>query len=302
MTKKRDIAVRLREKILGGVSSGALRAGDRLPSSRALAPEFEADPRVIAAAYRILSMEALVEIKPRSGIYVSRIACEEAMAQPVPLNWLADVFVNAVTKGLPISELGSVVFDFAETRRIRAAVVANTTDQAVGISAELKREYGLNASPYHLDEIAGPRRPAKFMTAAVVFAANDCATQVREVTRALRRTMIAISLRPDVLDAEWLRLAKGRVYVVATDPAFAMKIPGIFPPALPALDVSVLLVGRDDLSVIPPEAPTYVTESARRAIGKTELPGRVIRPRRLFSDATVRNVVSFIMAHNCTYR
>lgn len=298
MTKKGGIAIRLREKILTGIESGALRAGDRLPSSRELAPEFDADPRVIAAAYRTLSGEALVEIRPKSGVFVSSSACNRSLAAGPPVNWLANVFVEAVRKGLAMSELGSVVFDFAETRRIRAAVIADTIDQAIGISAELKREYGLNASHHHIDEMLGKHLPPKLAGAQVFFAGNDCARQVSKVARTMRRPMVAISIRPDIFDAEWLSLIQGDVYVVATDPAFVKKLPRIFPENASVSNVKVMVVGSDDLSAIPPNAPTYVTESARRAIGKTRLPGRIIRPRRLFSDSTVRDVVSFIMAHN----
>lgn len=298
MTKKGGIAGRLRERILNGIETGALRGGDKLPSSRELAPEFDADPRVVAAAYRTLVLEALVEIRPKSGVYVSPTACNRPLAARLPMNWLADVFVDAVRKGLPISELGSVVFDFAETRRIRAAVVADTADQAAGISAELKREYGLTASPHHLDELLGSRLPPKLAAAQVFFAANDCASQVSRVARTIGRPMVAIALRPDVFDAEWVSLIQGQIYVVATDPAFVQKIPRIFPDSDSVKNVKVMLVGTDDLSTIPANAPTYVTESARIAVGKTRLPGRTIQPRRLFSDSTVRDIVSFIMAQN----
>lgn len=298
MTKRGGIATRLRERIMGGIETGALRAGDRLPSARELAPQFDADPRVVASAYRTLSMEALVEVRPKSGVFVSHAACNGQNAEKVPVNWLAEVFVEAVRKGLPISELGSVVFDFSETRRIRAAVVADTVDQAMGIAAELKREYGLNATPHHIDELRGKSLSPKLAAARVFFAANDCAMEVSKVARMMSRPMVAIALREDLFDAAWLSLLQTPSYVVVTDAAFAQKIPRIFPKVVSRETVTVLVVGSDDLSAIPPDAPTYVTESARRSIGKTRLPGRVIRPRRLFSDDSVRDVVCFIMAHN----
>lgn len=300
MTKKGGIASRLRETILSGIDSGALKMGDRLPSSRELAPEFDADPRVVASAYRALSMEALVEIRPKSGVYVSTGAAARPATPPVPVNWLADVFVDAIRQGVPISELGSSVLDFAETRRIRAVAIADTADQALGISAELKREYGLSASPHHVAEIRAARLPPKVASAQVFFAANDCAPEVSRITRALKRPMVAVSLRPDIFDADWMLLIEQKVYVVATDPAFIQKIPKIFPRGDAARNVKLMLVGRDDMSLIPRGAPTYVTESARRALGSTRLPGRVIRSRRLFSDDTVRDVVSYIIAHNST--
>ena len=243
-------------------------------------------------------MEALVEVRSKSGVYVSPSACNRPADKPLPVNWLAEVLAESVRKGLPLSELGAVVFDFSETRRIRAAVVADTIDQAHGIAAELKREYGLTASHHHIDELRARKLPAKVAAARVFFAANDCALEVRKTARALRRPMVEVSLRTDVFDAEWLSLLRSRVYVVATDPAFREKLPRVIPDSSSRENVTVLLVGSDDLSAIPPDAPTYVTESARRSLGRTRLPGRIIRPRRLFSDNTVRDVVRFIMAQN----
>ena len=298
MTKRREIAEQLRVRILAGIDDGGLGRGDRLPSSRELAPEFGADPRVVTAAYRELAMESLVEIRPKSGVFVSSAAPKGGGTPYIPVNWVADVFVQAVNRGVPLPELGSTVFDFAETRRIRAAAVADTIDQAVGISRELKREYGVTASSHHLAEIQSPRLPPKLALARVIFAANDCAAEVHKVARALKRPMVAVSLRADLFDTEWLSLIQGEVFVVATDPAFLEKVRHVFPRAKGPANVRLMVVGRDDLSRIPKGAPTYLTESARKAIGSFRLPGRVIKPRRLFSDNTVRDIVSFIVAQN----
>ena len=45
----------IRRRVLRGIQAGALVAGDRLPSARELAPEFEVDYRVVIAAYRDLA-------------------------------------------------------------------------------------------------------------------------------------------------------------------------------------------------------------------------------------------------------
>ncbi len=65
------IADTLRGRILRGLQAGTLRNGDRLPSARDLAGEFEVDHRAILAAYRELAAEGLVELRQRGGIYVA---------------------------------------------------------------------------------------------------------------------------------------------------------------------------------------------------------------------------------------
>lgn len=298
MTKRLAITVRLRERILTAINNGALWGGERLPSSRELAAEFRADPRVVAAAYREIAMEGLVEIRPKSGVYVSSNATSKRGGPSLPINWVSNMFVDAVSRGVPLPELGPALLDFAEARRIRAAAVADTVDQAFGIGRELKRDYGIDATCHHLAEIQGSRLPPKFKAARVIFAANDCSADVRNVATTLGLPVVAISLRADLFDAEWGPVIEREVYVVVADPGFARKVRRVISRTGASARVRLMVVGRDDLASIPGGAPTYLTESARRAIGKTRLPGRVITPRRLFSDATVRAIVSFIVVHN----
>src|SRR5688572_30346161 len=71
MPARRDaIAGALRQRVVGGLHLGTLKAGDRLPSLRQLAAETGADPRVVLAAYRQLAREGLVGLRTRSGAYV----------------------------------------------------------------------------------------------------------------------------------------------------------------------------------------------------------------------------------------
>src|SRR4051812_23472079 len=60
----------LRYLIVGLLHVGRLRRGDPLPSIRAVARDFGADHRAVAAAYRVLEAEGLVEIRPGAGVYL----------------------------------------------------------------------------------------------------------------------------------------------------------------------------------------------------------------------------------------
>jgi hypothetical protein len=70
----------------------------------------------------------------------------------------------------------------------------------------------------------------------------------------------------------------------------------------PLENLRVLLLGRDDLDSIPPEAPTFVMTSARETLaaryGPRGGPGRPIHPPRSFSDDTARELLSFIVRAN----
>ena len=70
--RRPQIANELRGRIERALMTGALAHGDRLPSTREMGAELDADPRVVLAAYRDLAGEGLVELRPRSGVYVAR--------------------------------------------------------------------------------------------------------------------------------------------------------------------------------------------------------------------------------------
>ncbi|HYW07386.1 MAG TPA: GntR family transcriptional regulator, partial [Longimicrobium sp.] len=62
----------LRERVLGGIHTGRLDTGDRLPSYREVTEQTGVtDLRTVARAYAVLEREGLVEVRGRSGVFVA---------------------------------------------------------------------------------------------------------------------------------------------------------------------------------------------------------------------------------------
>ena len=72
---------------------------------------------------------------------------------------------------------------------------------------------------------------------------------------------------------------------------FYATVPGIE-------NLRILVLGRDDLREIPPEAPTYVTQRARAELGDVRIPGRVLPAARTIAAASAREIFSFIVRAN----
>lgn len=66
------VYLQLMEQIRHGVETGALRAGERLPTIRSLAEELVINPNTVVRAYRELQHEQVVELRQGSGAYVGR--------------------------------------------------------------------------------------------------------------------------------------------------------------------------------------------------------------------------------------
>jgi GntR family transcriptional regulator len=70
------VYIRLRGTIAAGIMRGDFRAGDQLPSVRALAAEHGANPLTVAKAYQSFQDEGYVEVRRGVGMFVLPGAAE----------------------------------------------------------------------------------------------------------------------------------------------------------------------------------------------------------------------------------
>ncbi len=63
--------LQLMEQIRHGIETGALKAGDQLPTIRKLAEDLVMNPNTVVRAYRELEHERIIELRHGSGAYVS---------------------------------------------------------------------------------------------------------------------------------------------------------------------------------------------------------------------------------------
>jgi len=64
------IYVQLAEQIKHAVETGAVRAGEQLPTIRKVAEELAMNPNTVARAYRELEHEGVIEVRHGSGAYI----------------------------------------------------------------------------------------------------------------------------------------------------------------------------------------------------------------------------------------
>jgi hypothetical protein len=296
--RRAEIAEAMRRRVLGGITTGTLRRNDRLPSARELAVEFDVDPRLVLAAYRVLAREGLVEIRRRSGIYV-------AGAQPVPGGpaivadgWVVDVLFAGIERGLPAPRLGDWLRRCVSTRRLRAAVIALAADQLEGICGELRDTFGVDAVPFAptVLDTSPTSVPQEIAAADFIVTERDYAEALRERLSSFGKHVIVASIRAD-LDVYWDLMRRTHpVYVVVTDPRTE--------PLLQAAAgryserIKAVVLGRDDVQRIPPDAPVYVTRSARQRLGNTPVPGAQIPGARSIDAASALEILRLIVSTN----
>lgn len=91
--------LQLMEQIRHGIETGALKAGDQLPTIRKLAEDLVMNPNTVVRAYRELEHEGIIEVRHGSGAYVS-----EAVSGRTKVTRKAQSIVQSAIERL--SELG----------------------------------------------------------------------------------------------------------------------------------------------------------------------------------------------------
>src|SRR5206468_10357503 len=129
-------------------------------------------------------------------------------------------------------------------------------------------------------DLRGAELPPAVRHADVLVTTSFHSADVQRVAKRLGKPCITIALRPDILAEVSRQLDDGPLYYVATDPRVEPKLRRMLAPVARVKNLRVLIIGRDDLDVIPLDAPTFVMTSAWRYVaehyGDNGGPGKAI--------------------------
>jgi GntR family transcriptional regulator len=95
------------DQVRGGIASGALAAGDQLPTMRQLAVDLEINPNTVVRAYRELEFGGLLETHQGTGTFISAQKMKRADAQREKqlAQIVADCVSRAGAAGFTVDEL-----------------------------------------------------------------------------------------------------------------------------------------------------------------------------------------------------
>ena len=293
------LAESLRQQILKALETGLWKPGGKLPSTREMASSMGVDPRVVADAYRELSADGLINLRSRSGAYISEAARSNGSGVAPSEAWIADILADAIARELPISDMAEWVRRATETLRLNAFVVAPTRDQVQGLRRELRTYYGFEASGETLNKLESSQEaPPELRRADILVTTEACLEPARQLSAPLGIPCICVSVRLDLIGPAWQSLMQSPSYVVVTDESFGAIVQGFLSAQADATRVKVLVTGRDDLAAIPADAVVYVTQSAREQLGEMKLNGSVLPPARVLSRESSRELTFFIVEAN----
>lgn len=298
-TKAEALAQPIRQQIVKAVEAGVWSAGSKLPSTREMGREMNSDPRDVAAVYQQLALEGLVELRPRSGAYVSGNVGKASIPPGLAEGWIASVLADAISREISAPDLSDWLHRAVGTVRLSAFVIAPSTDQVRGLCSELERSYGLEASGKTTNEIESSPNDRELRRADFVVTTEASAEIANKYAAGLELECISVAVRPDIMSDTWRTLLRRRTaYVVMMDAKFDGVLATFFARDESVASLNRLVVGRDDLSVIPHDAVVYVTQAARAALGDTKLNGFILPPARVLSLEASREILRIIVREN----
>lgn len=277
VTVASEIADRLRDRILADLHAARLDPGDRLPSIRAVAREAGADHRTAARAYRTLEEEGLVEIRPRSGVFV---APQDHLGDGGMLvetaDWLAGVAHGAWTRRIPLETMPDLLHR-AIGAPLRAALVESVGDTRALLAREMTEDFGLEVDPIPVseaydalppdeaDRVREALEPAD-LAATTVFHAQA----VQALARPLEVPVVVLRFSRRVVGEIRRRIEAARAaFVVALDPATGRRLGD----QIDLAEDRIRVVPADDWDGTVPEGFTaWCTISAAERLGEDAPP------------------------------
>jgi DNA-binding transcriptional regulator YhcF (GntR family) len=211
----------LRYLIVGLLHVGRVRRGDPLPSIRGVARDFGADHRAVAAAYRVLEAEGLVEIRPGSGVYLAGDASAADTERSATARWLGEVMLEGWNRRVSRRELAALV-ERCAAARVRCALVESNDDHMLAVAAELEADFSLDVDPVRVAPDAGADAvPAAALSAAdVVVTTVFHAAAVRAAAARAGKPFALLTLNPAFAAEVSRRLAGRSVTGVVADPRY----------------------------------------------------------------------------------
>jgi GntR family transcriptional regulator len=95
------------DQVRGGIASGALTAGDQLPTVRQLAVDLEINPNTVVRAYRELELGGLLETHQGTGTFIStqKMKRSDAERDRQLTQIVGDCVARAGAAGFTVDEL-----------------------------------------------------------------------------------------------------------------------------------------------------------------------------------------------------
>jgi hypothetical protein len=260
----------LRRRIQWGMHLGLVRPGDRLPSLRAAAAEFDVDQRSVLAAYRELERDGIVDMRPRSGIYVA-VDPHTAPQLPGAARWMSELFLQGYSRGITPVSLGHTLTSAISAASLTAACVECNADQILWMARHLREEFGLSTTWIELGAL-GPEAIAERLHASdFIVTTTFHAAEARRLGAEHGLPVIVVTAGRDEAGVLRAELGRGPGSFVGADERYARKLVEAADSGRWMTNLRAIVIEQLKSTELPPDAPLVFTAAAADILG-SDLP------------------------------
>lgn len=293
---------RLRDRIVSGIYLGVWRPGDRLPSIRDIARAESVDRKTAAAAYRRLADEALVDVRPRSGVYVRDFGIPRVVGtiNRIRERWLEQTYASARELGLNTGDILRLISSVKHLENIRVPVLECNWPQAASIAAELHSRLDIHAVPYLFEDVRpGDPLPGE---APILVGTPYHRSELRRIARH-GREIVEVTAPANLFRQLCDCVARTHTVVVFPDQVVLEKIRGAYHRTArahePPVSAWVIVSDYDDpgdavrgaaTAFLWPGTPEWFED----ALASMDI--RIVRPHRVVSSRSLERVQSALLA------
>lgn len=293
-TRTNDVASMLRRRIQWGVHLGLVKVGDRLPSLRAASAEFGVDQRSVLNAYRDLEREGIVEMRPRSGIYV---AAESQPAAQLPPSgrWMSEMFLQGFARGVNPVSLGPTLASAINAAPLTAACIECNGDQILWMAAQLREEFGL-ATVWIEPDMPQGEITERIRACDLIVTTTFHAQEARKLGDQFQKPVVVATAGRDGVTQVRAELGRGPVYFIGTDERYAKKLLDASDSARWMSNLRPIIVDRaTNVVEVPAGSPVYVTQAAANILGESTPAGAEVLDSP-FSSESRMEIIAIILA------
>lgn len=297
-----------RAELLNALHTGRVRAGDRLPSIRAIARQRAVDHRQVARAYQLLSLEGLVEVRGRSGVYVADTETESDVRLEESARWAGGVMAEAWKRGISVRDATEILGRWTDGSSLRCACVESNPDQMTTYCHEIGDLAGARMVPVYVPptgsaDVADPRHRARLRQslreADFVVTTRYHYALVRSLV--LDATpIVVLQVHPSLTEAVREHLRRSPLTVVAVSREFGERIRLMYGDVIRRPDWLRLLLAGDPATpreLVPGEA-VLMTRAAREALPDLPVPRLVFPHSPTLSPETIAQLSEVIVTLN----
>jgi len=276
------------EQLAGALYAGDIRPGDRLPSIREFAFRAGVNRKTAERVYRTLEAEGVVDLRPRSGVYLAHPAPTETSSFDGPPEWIDRLIADAANQPGGLAALPRTIHRFIGGREISCACVDSTEDLRVGLTGELRRRFGLRVYPLRggpLTDPAEETRLAHDLADVDIVVTTPYHPALARLARALNKPVAVVVPDPSFVAAMRSCVERSTTDLLCVDREFGERLTHLLPVSLRAR-LRISTVG--DAGALPTDGhhfPRLVTEAAHIALAGDRMPTFHLHPRYLGAES-----------------